>query len=286
MLARLKNAAREAGDNYNVIQTRYVGLRFLHRLSRSQHADRFVLKGATLFLVWRGAMHRPTKDIDLLGAVADDEREIETIFREIAQTEVEPDGVLFDTGSIRARSIREDKRYGGIRITLLGYIGSARVPLQIDVGFGDAITPGPKQVQLPTLIQGIATTTMTAYPMETAIAEKLEAMVQLGLSNSRMKDFLDLSVIASTMEIDKAVLSESIRATFARRRTELPVGLPVALTERFWTDETVQTRWLAFVRKNGVLPPNDDLSAVCKRIVALVEPAIEAARQDAAQDRG
>lgn len=251
VLARLLNLAKERGDDYNLLLTRFALERLLYRISTSTHADRFLLKGAMLFALWYDTPHRPTKDVDLLGFGADDAEHLGNVFQSIAEMNLD-DGVAFDPQSVRVSQIREDDHYGGTRINLLARIGSARCALQIDVGFGDAVTPGPETVKFPTLLKEFEAPTLRVYPVYTVIAEKYQAMVMLGLANSRMKDFYDLSIIAQRTALDGKTLAGAIAATFARRGTELPAERSLALTLEFGENPDKVRQWQAFVRKNGV----------------------------------
>jgi len=250
-----------------------VGFRFLYRLAESSYADDFLLKGATMFLFWQGEMHRPTKDLDLLGTSADVDK-LKQIFIEIAALSCDTDGVQFDLESIEVQPIRLEQTYGGVRITLNGYIGKARIPLQIDIGVGDAVTPGPIEIELPCILTDIPIGRIRCYNRETSFAEKLESITKLGLANSRMKDFYDLAKLAQDSELDLETLPFAIRATFHRRNTEIPSGLPMALTSAFWDNNEVRNRWSAFVRKNGVSPPASDLEATCRLIAETIEPLL------------
>ena len=192
ILARL--LAKTRGDDYSLLLNRFALERLLFRISRSPHADRFLLKGALLFALWYDDPHRPTRDADLLGFGPDDADKLVATFRDIAAMDL-GDGMVFDPESVRANAIREDNTYGGTRIHLLGRIGSARCALQIDVGYGDAVTPAAETVTFPTLLQDFQAPVLRVYPVYTVIAEKYQAMVMLGQANSRMKDFYDLAVI-------------------------------------------------------------------------------------------
>lgn len=229
-------------------------------------------------MVWEGSTHRPTRDIDLLGFAAPDEANLAQIVRDICQQEVEPDGVVFDSSSVKTEMIREDNAYGGIRCTVLARLGSAKQGLQIDVGFGDAIVPEPVFVEIPRLFADQIPAAMRAYRPETAIAEKFDAMVSLGLANSRMKDFFDVDRLSSTMEFDGAVLSNAIKQTFSRRGTHLPDETPIALTDVFWSEPIVVRRWDGFLKKNGL--PTVPLENVCVHIRKFLEPAYTAARNE------
>lgn len=251
ILARLLTLAKQRSDDYSLLLNRFGMERLLARVSMSPHADRFLLKGALLFAIWYDTPHRPTRDADLLGLGPDDEANLIATFREVAAMDL-GDGIVFDPGSVKADAIREDNTYGGTRITLVARIGSARCSLQIDVGFGDAVTPGPQTVAYPTLLGDFPAPTLWVYPVYTVIAEKYQAMVMLGRANSRMKDFFDLTVIARRTELDGAALAAAIAATFARRQTALPAERPLALTKQFSEDAAKLRQWRAFLNKNRI----------------------------------
>lgn len=251
ILARLLALARQRGDDYSLLLNRFAMERLLARVSTSPYADRFLLKGALLFALWYDTPHRPTRDADLLGFGPDDEVNLIATFREVGAMEL-GDGILFDPQSVQAQAIREDNTYGGTRISLVARIGSARCALQIDVGFGDAVTPGPQTVAYPTLLNDFKAPTLRVYPVYTVIAEKYQAMVMLGRTNSRMKDFFDLAVIAQRTELDGATLAVAIAATFARRTTALPTERPMALTKEFSEDAAKLRQWQAFLNKNRI----------------------------------
>lgn len=274
-LARLLNEAKRTGEPYNTVLTRYVGFRFLYRITQSRYAGGFLLKGATMFLFWFGEMHRPTKDFDLLGTTSD-AVELRSVFAEIANIACQQDSVIFDTESIFSEAILEEQSYGGVRVTLTGFIGKARVPLQFDIGFGDAVTPEPDEVQVPGMIADVPGAKMRCYNIETSFAEKLHAITRLGLANSRMKDFFDLSKLVRNTNLSHETLARAIQATFKRRGTELPRETPLALTETFWSDPIVVVHWRSFVRKNEIVPPLDDLSTTCHMIADTVGPILAA----------
>jgi hypothetical protein len=251
VLARLLNLARQRGDDYNLLLNRFALERLLCRVAASAHADRFLLKGALLFSFWYDQPHRPTRDADLLGFGPDDAASLIAIFREIAAIDL-GDGIAFEPQSVRADAIREDNLYGGLRVRLNGRIDNVRCALQVDVGFGDAVTPEPQTVVFPVLLDDLAAPTLRVYPVYTVIAEKYHAMVVLGLANSRMKDFFDVAIIAQRTDLDGATLARAISATFARRGTALPAKLPVALTPDFGADTAKRRQWHAFLNKNRI----------------------------------
>lgn len=249
--ARLLDLARARGEDFQLVLTRYANERLLFRLASSQHAERFVLKGASLFTLWNGEPHRATRDLDLLGFGDPDEEHIRRIFAEIAALDVPDDGVHFDVGTLTAGPIRADEEYGGVRIELVALVKIARVRLQVDVGFGDAITPEAGVVDFPALLDFPAPR-IRVYPRETVVAEKLEAITQLGLANSRMKDFYDVAVLARDFDFEGELLTRAIRATFDRRKTPVPTAIPVGLSAEFAADPSKTTQWHGFVRKANV----------------------------------
>lgn len=273
VLARLLNRSRSTGENYNLLLSRFVIERLLYRLSVSPHAGSFVLKGALLFALWYDTPHRPTKDADLLGFGADDADTLRSTFTAICAIDAD-DGVQYDTSGMRIVPIREDNIYGGLRLNIPASIGSARLPVQVDIGFGDAITPVPETVSYPTLLDDLAAPSLRAYPVYTVIAEKLHAMVVLGMNNSRMKDFFDLAVIARTSELDGATLVDAIRATFARRNTPLSTSVPAALTAQFSSNPIKAQQWRAFVTKAALQWTS--LDAVVETLALFLGPAFAA----------
>ena len=272
--ARLKNHADATRQDFNQILTRYGLERLVYRLSVSPHAQKFLLKGALLFALWFDAPHRPTRDADFLGFGSDDPGAIAAMFREICAIEAD-DGIVFEPATVRAGEIRTTANYGGVRVELNATLDGARLALQVDIGFGDAVTPGAQEVEYPTLLAGMPAPHLRVYPRETVFAEKLEAIVQLGLPNSRMKDYFDLLALARENAMDPKVLVQAIAATFARRGTPLPRSLPIGLTEAFANDPAKQTQWLAFVRKSRLTAP--DLGGVVAEIAAFSQsPLLEA----------
>jgi len=272
---RLLRLAKQRGDDFQLVLTRYGLERFLYRLSQSEYRDLFVLKGAMLFALWSPKAYRPTRDVDFLGFGDSDEAALRETFRSLCDVSVEDDGLLFLADSVRVETIRDAMEYGGIRVTLLGDLSGARIPIQADIGFGDAVTPEPEQIEYPTLLEYSAPC-LRAYPRETVVAEKFEALVSLGIANSRMKDFYDLSMMANQFEFDWGTLSEAIRNTFARRRTPLPTDTPSGLNSTFYSDRQKNLQWSAFLGKGVQLstskPPS--LEEVCQLIkIFLMPPA-------------
>jgi len=269
----LLKIARERGAEFQDLLINYALERWLYRMTLSTHCDRFVLKGAMLFAIWSDEPHRSTGDLDLLGYGTNSIAEMEEIFREICLVECEADGLEMPPANVRGSVIREDRQYEGVRINLLAMLGKARIPLQIDVGFGDAVTPPPMEMTYPTLL-GLPAPRLRAYRRETVVAEKFHAMVERGIGNSRMKDYFDLWFFTESFEFDGATLMETIRATFERRRTALPVVVPVGLTDAFGQHPEKLAQWRAFVRRGKLKASNVNLPEVVTRIHDFLMPPV------------
>ena len=239
---RLLNRARSDQRPFNELLQYFAMERFLYRLSQSTHADRFILKGALMLQVWRSPEFRPTMDIDLLGRTSNVEDDLIAQVKDILAVTVEPDGLAFDPDSIRTGRITEGADYEGIRIRFSGTLGTARIHMQLDVGFGDAVYPEPEEAVLPAMLDFQAPR-LLCYSRESAIAEKLEAMVKLGMLNSRMKDFYDIWLLSRQFDFNGSELTQAVRLTFERRGTALPLELAV-FTKPFADDK--QTQWAAF----------------------------------------
>ncbi|MGO4395286.1 nucleotidyl transferase AbiEii/AbiGii toxin family protein [Variovorax sp. M-6] len=247
--ARLKQRADATKQDFNLILTHYGLERLLYRLSISPHAANYLLKGALLFSLWYDQPHRPTRDVDLLGFGPDDVDTAVSAFRAICQIAAE-DGVAFDPASVKASAIRKDAGYGGVRIDLLAKLDGARIALQVDIGFGDAVTPAPESVNYPVLLEDLPAPRLRAYPKYTVVAEKFHAICLLGMANTRMKDYFDLWVLLTEGALDPDELRRAVEATFARRKLAMPATLPSGLSGAFARDATKQTQWAAFLKKN------------------------------------
>lgn len=250
---RLLNKARAEKLDYNLLLTRYALERMIYRLSISAERDRFLLKGALLFDLWFDVPHRPTHDADFLGFGTADIPQMEAVFRDICRIEVD-DGIVFDPDSVKAAEIRKEANYAGIRVTLLGMLDKARCPVQADIGFGDAVVPGPDEVDYPVLLAEMPAPHLRGYPRYTVVAEKLEALTSLGMLNSRMKDYFDLWVLVRYSEFDGQILIRAVAATFDRRQTKIPNGVPIGLSDEFANDPLKEKQWNAFLRKNSIAP--------------------------------
>jgi Nucleotidyl transferase AbiEii toxin, Type IV TA system len=276
--------ARQTGVDPNLILNRFATERYLYRLSQSRHAERFVLKGALLMLVWLGETIRPTRDADLLGFGDLSPTALKQVFLEICLVNVQPDGIQFLPNSIEIDAIRKDDEYGGQRVNLQGLLGEARLAIQVDVGIGDVVTPDPQWLEYPTLLD-FPRPRLRAYWPETTIAEKLHAMVLFGATNSRMRDFFDIYMLADREAFVMSRLARAVQATFERRRTPLPEVLPLALTNEFAKVEGKQAQWSGFRRRNRLESVPEDLAAVIERLSAFLGPILITSRGNDAIDR-
>lgn len=268
--ARLLNLSRECGEPLDALMEQYAMGRFLYRLANSAYRDHFVLKGAQLFRIWGAEQHRPTRDLDLLGYGDSSEEAIRSIFTELIQMTVGPEDGL-EWGEVKTGPIRDDLAYGGVRANLLVHLAGARLSLQVDVGFGDAITPEAVEAEWQELLDFPAAR-LLIYPSETVVAEKLEAAVNLGLQNSRMKDFFDLHWLGQHQSFSGDLLIESVTATFQRRKTSIPAKTPLALTNTFSVDSGKQLQWNAFRRKGQRDAP--DLDEVIESLATFLIPLL------------
>jgi predicted nucleotidyltransferase component of viral defense system len=273
---RLLNRARANGEDFQLLLDRYAVERFLYRLSVSNVRDEFLLKGALLFTLWFNVGYRPTRDADFLGYGPRDGAALAKTVRGICAIECE-DGIAFDADSIKVAEIREHASYQGLRVTLRADLDKARCTLQLDVGYGDAVTPAPVDITFPVLLEHLPAPKLRAYPRETVFAEKLEAIALLGIANSRMKDYFDLWALAreGAMDIDR--LGEAIAATFARRGTSLPAPMPLGLTAAFSEDAQKRTQWNAFVARNRLDAP--DLDTVVEALASFLQRPLTRARR-------
>jgi len=269
---RLRRIAADRKEDFNALLSRYGVERFLYRLTRTRHGKQFVLKGAMLFVLWFDRLHRPTRDLDLLGTGEITEETLRTIFTDACQFRVRADGLVFDPASMTVQEIRENQVYQGLRTKIKGRLGNARVDVQIDVGIGDAITPESIATDYPTLLD-LPAPHLKVYPTETVVAEKLETMVQLGLRNSRMKDFFDIWLLAESFEFDGPTLAEAVRRTFELRQTQLERE-PIFLTKTFEMNTSLEVQWKAFVRRGHLSEAPTEWPEVLARIRAFLQPIV------------
>lgn len=271
---RLLNFSKEKNEDFNFVLARYGVERLLYRLTQSQEGGRFILKGASLFLVWFGHSFRTTRDVDLLGMGSPSIESLSDLFRTLCNADSTAiDGLTFLADSVQAGRIKEDQEYEGVRVQLRAMLGRSRIDLQVDIGFGDTITPAAERITFPTLLDGPAPI-MLAYPPYTSIAEKFHAMVSRDLANSRMKDFYDICVMFRSFQLKAEILAEAIRKTNERRGTGLPTKLPVALTKSFWNDTLKQGQWNAFVKRSRLTLPMGNLESVILELRGHLQPTL------------
>jgi len=269
---RLLNHAHATGRPFNEILQYFALERFLYRLGQSSHAQNFVLKGALMLTAWQGPSVRSTRDVDLLGHLSNS---VDRVVKAIKAICIEPvpvdDGLIFDTESIAGERIVEGADYQGVRVHIWSYLGTARIRVQVDVGFGDPVVPPPTLVQIPTILD-FPPPLVRGYSRESAIAEKFHAMVFHGEINSRMKDFFDIWVLATQFHFDGQTLIDAIRATFQYRQSEIQVT-PVALTDTFASRNDKQTQWAAFARRLSPDGQPPALGEVVQLIASFLQPA-------------
>lgn len=270
---RLRNLARERGEDFQQLLVSYALERVLYRLGQSRHRDRFVLKGALLFRLWFDLTQRPTRDADFLGLGNAEPEEFAEVFREISGM-IEDDGLVFDADSVKVADIRKEAGYPGVRVSMTATLDGARIPVQCDIGFGDAVTPAPLQHAYPTLLD-MPAPVLAVYPLETVVAEKLEAIVKLASFNSRVKDYFDLWVLMRYENLDHALLPTAVRATFARRETALPKVLPVGLAPSFAVER--QAMWQAFLTRSTLSAP--PLAEVLEELRVQCWPVLQVAAE-------
>lgn len=274
---RLLHIARTRGYEFQPLLTRFAIERLLVRLGSTVHHDEFVLKGAMLFALWSDEPHRPTVDLDLLGRGSPDFERLRALFEAVCAVEREDDAIHFDPTSIQVAAIREDAVYEGVRVRLVAMLGKARIPIQIDIGFGDAVVPRPTTIEYPVLLD-LPAPRIRAYARETVIAEKTEAMIVLGIANSRMKDFFDLWFLAENFDFEGATLTDALRATFRRRKTEIPPGTPLALTNEFANDPTKRKQWSAFVTRHRLRSEPPEFVPLISVLNGFLVPVLNALR--------
>jgi predicted nucleotidyltransferase component of viral defense system len=278
--AKLKNIAQRKKLDFNYILNRYGIERLLYRLSESDYNRQFVLKGATLYQVWEDAPHRATKDVDLLGYGSNDVQQLEEIFRGLCELVVD-DGLKFISETVRGEIIKEEEKYSGVRIKLSANMGKAEIPLQIDIGFGDAVVPAPEIRKFPVFLSDLPAPQILTYPLEVCIAEKFEAIVKLGKLNSRTKDFYDIFFLSFSYGFSGKTLASSIKSTFEGRGTEVPDISPVAFSEEYYNNQDKQRQWKAFIKRNILSDNGKTFPEVIKHLESfLLPPSIAIVRNE------
>lgn len=276
---RLLNLDPQRAHDFTPVLRRYAFERWLYRLGRSEYAERFVMKGAMLFALWTREAPRRTRDLDLLGFGDLSAESIRKAFSRIGRLEVEPDGLSFDEKNMTAEPIRDETGYQGHTVKFTANLGNIRIPLQVDVGIGDAVWPEPEYIIYPTLLD-MPGPRVKAYRQETSIAEKLEAIIKLGALNSRMKDFYDIVILSDRFLFEGEDLSRAIRETFKARKAALPSGLPVAFTEDFALDKDKNTQWKAFLNRTGKDSLSMPFPQVVTRMKTFLFPVLQALSYD------
>lgn len=267
--ARLLTMARKQGRAFDLLLVRFALERLLFRLSLSPHRDNYVLKGGMLVSQWLEHDNRETRDIDFFGFGPTDEVAITAIFAEIMSIDT-GDGLIFDVDTLAASAIREEMEYGGIRLKTSAYLERTRIPVTLDVGFGDALADATLTIDYPSLLD-MEQPKIRSYPPETVIAEKFQALVELGLANGRMKDFHDLWAVPKALAIEKDALDAAIAATFERRETPIPQERPVGLSVAMADDPAAQQRWKAYLA--SLEQPHSELGQVIDEIWTVLEPS-------------
>ena len=271
--ARLLNKAKGEGTEFQLFLDRFACERFLYRLGKSSVRDRCILKGATLLALWMAEPYRATRDVDLLAFGPNDETTVRAMIQEICEVPCPEDGLIFDLETLVISEIMDNEQYAGQRARFRALLGRARMSIQLDFGFGDAVTPGPEEQEFPTLIDQLPAPNVRTYPRTTALAEKFEAMVKLAVGNSRMKDFHDVWALSEAFAFNGVELRESVFNCFERRGTVWSDELPAALATAFYTSADRQARWNAYGQGGGLLtPPPHTFEIVGARIQAFFGP--------------
>jgi hypothetical protein len=268
---RLVNYSKENNDEFQLTLTRYGLQRLVFRITSSPYSHSFVLKGAMLFTLWTDEKYRSTRDLDLLGFGGAGIPEMEQIFKEICDISDPEDGLIFLKESVKGEAIRKEEEYQGVRITFQARLGNAKIPIQVDIGFGDAITPAATEIDFPNIL-GLSTARIRSYPKETVVAEKFQAMTNLGMANSRLKDFYDIWFLAKSFPFAGTDLSKAIENTFRHRQTKLPTSVPVALTKDFFADQQKKAQWVAFLGKTKASARPDSLADVATLLTTFLMP--------------
>ena len=271
--AKLQNKAKENNRPFSEILQYYGMERFLYRFSRSRYVDRFVLKGALLFTVWQIPERRATLDIDFLAHFDNQVTSIEKVIRDVCEIPIVSDGLIFNPENVKGQKIKEDADYEGVRIKLVGFLERARIPMQIDIGFGDIIYPKSETIDYPVILD-LPKPRLKGYPVESVVSEKFEAMVKLGLLNSRMKDFYDIWLMMRQFDFNNSKLAEAVRRTFEHRKTSLPQNKPLFAAEIYDEKSDRQTLWKAFLKKGDIKHAPESLATVARKIEEFLNKAI------------
>ena len=273
--ARLQNKANDTGRPFAEVMQYYGIERFLYRFSKSEYKDKFILKGALMFTVWDVPERRTTLDIDFLGRYDNQTIEIEKVMKDVCNVDVQADGLVFDAKTVTAQKIKEDADYEGVRVKFTGFLDRSRISMQIDVGFGDAVYPKPKMIDYPVILD-LPKPHLKGYAPETVVSETFEAMVQLGLLNSRMKDFYDIWLMMRQFDFEGTELAEALKRTFAHRKTSFPQGRQLFVEEIYDENSDRQMLWKTFLKKGNIKHASEKLSIIAKDIEGFLRKPLEA----------
>jgi len=277
--ARLQNKAKETNRSFSEILQYYGMERFLYRFSRSKYADKFILKGALMFTVWQIPERRTTLDIDFLAYYDNQIASIEKVVKDVCEITEEPDGLIFDSETVKGQTIKEDADCEGVRVKFIGFLERSRIPMQIDVGFGDVIYPKPNVIDYPVILD-FPKPHLKGYPAESIVSEKFESMVKLALLNSRMKDFYDIWLMMRKVNFNGAQLAEALRKTFEHRKTSFPQDRPLFAEEIYDEKSDRQTLWKAFLKKGDIKHTPEKLSAIAREIEEFLIRPLDAIKKD------
>jgi hypothetical protein len=271
--ARLLAAAKMNGEEFERTLSRFATERLIFRLGESKAQTRCILKGAALLTIWMSDPYRATRDVDFLASGDAGDDNVREIIEQICAVPCPEDGLSFDLSDLKLQAIRAEEEYVGKRARFVAYLGTARIRVQIDFGFGDAITTKPDVTEYPTILKDIPAPHILAYPRAISVAEKFEAMAKLDIRNSRMKDFHDIWALSSAFEFDGASLQNAVAACFKRRKTPWTDNVPSALTSAFYQDSDLQQRWTGYIRSGGVrISPPSRFEAIGERVVQFLGP--------------
>ncbi len=274
---RLQNIAKETGRPFSEVLQYYGMERFLYRFSRSEYADQFILKGALMFTVWRVPERRTTLDIDFSASYDNQIETIEKVIRDVCEVPVTPDGLVFDPVTVSGKKIKENADYEGVRVKLRGFLGRSRIPMQIDVAFGDVVYPKPGLIEYPVILD-LPKPHLKGYTAESVVSEKFEAIVKLGSLNSRMKDFYDIWLLLRQFNFNGIRLTEALKRTFIHRQTALPEDKPIFAEEIYDERSDRQTLWKAFLKKGDIKQAPEKLSATAREIEKFLIKPLDAIR--------
>lgn len=277
--ARLQNKAKETNRSFSEILQYYGMERFLYRFSRSKYADKFILKGALMFTVWQVSERRTTLDIDFLAYYDNQITSIEKVIKDMCEIKVEPDGLIFDAGTVKGQTIRENMDYEGVRVKFVGFLERSRIPMQIDMGFGDVIYPKPDVIDYPVILD-FPKPHLKGYPMGSVVSEKFESMVKMGLLNSRMKDFYDIWIMMHQFDFNGEYLAKALKKTFKYRKTPLPQEGPMFAEEIYDEKSDRQTLWKAFLKKGDIKHAPEKLSTTAKEIEKFLIKPLDAIKKE------